>query len=108
MWSPKLTKPKKKKSKKPRSRYTAQFKAEAVRVVESRGNRTIGEVASSLGVAEALLHSWKSRMTVERGSNDRGETMEQEVRRLRRELAEVKKDRDIVVKSIAVFVKERK
>lgn len=103
-----MTKPKKKKSKKPRSRYTAQFKAEAVRVVESRGNRTIGEVASSLGVAEALLHSWKSRMTVERGSNDRGETMEQEVRRLRRELAEVKKDRDIVVKSIAVFVKERK
>ena len=103
-----MTKPKKKRTKKSSSRYVAQFKTEAVRAVKARGSRTIGEVAESLGVAEALLHSWKSRMTIEQGSNDRGETMEQEVRRLRRELVEVKKDRDIVEKSIAVFVKERK
>ena len=41
-------------------------------------------------------------------TNDRGESMEQELLRLRRELAEVKKDRGAPVKSIAVFVKERK
>ena len=103
-----MTKPKKKKNKKSKKRYTVQFKAEAVRAVETRGSRTIGEVAESLGIAEALLHSWKSRMKLVQDPNDRGETMEQEVRRLRRELAEVKKDRDVLVKSIAVFVKERK
>lgn len=93
--------------KKKRNRYTAQFKAEALRAVETRGNRTIAEVAEGLGVAEHLLHSWKGR-SKELPANDRGETVEEEVRRLRRELADVKKDRDVLVKSIAVFVKERK
>lgn len=93
--------------KKKRNRYTEQFKAEALRAMETRGSRTIAEVAQGLGVAEHLLHSWKGRAK-EQPANDRGETPEQELRRLRRELAEVKKDRDVLVKSIAVFVKERK
>lgn len=98
-----------KKNKRKRARYTEQFKAEVLRAVETRGSRTIAEVAQSLGVPEHRIHDWK-RAARERGTttNDRGETMEQENRRLRRELAEVKKDRDVLVKSIAVFVKERK
>jgi len=96
-----------KKNKRKRARYTEQFKAEVLRAVETRGNRTIAEVAQSLGVPEHRIHDWK-RAARERGTtaNDRGETTEQEVRRLRRD--EVKKDRDVLVKSIAVFVKERK
>ena len=98
-----------KKSKRKRGRYTEQFRAEVPRAVENRGNRTIADVAESLGVPEHRIHDWK-RAARESGTtaNDRGETMEQENRRLRRELAEVKKDRDVLVKSIAVFVKERK
>ena len=34
--------------------------------------------------------------------------MEEELKRLRRENADLKKDRDALVKSIAVFLKERK
>ena len=94
--------------KKKRNRYTEAFKVEALRAVENRGNRTIAEVAAGLGVAEHLLHSWKSRAGSAGAQHDRGESMEDEVRRLRRELAEVKKDREVLVKSIAVFVKERK
>ncbi len=94
--------------KKKRNRYTEQFKAEALRALDTRGNRTIAEVAETLGVPEQLLHSWKSRAKAQHTSNDRGESLQDEVRRLRRELAEVKKDRDVLVKSIAVFVKERK
>lgn len=98
-----------KKNKKKRARYTEQFKAEVLRAVETRGGRTIAEVAEGLGVPEHRIHDWK-RAARDGGTaiNDRGESMEQEVRRLRRELAEVKKDRDVLVKSIAVFVKERK
>jgi transposase len=94
--------------KRKRSRYTSQFKEEALRAVATRGSRTIAEVAEGLGVPEQLLHSWKSRAKTLNTPNDRGETLEEEVRRLRRELADVKKDRDVLVKSIAVFVKERK
>ena len=90
-----------------RKRYTAEFKAEAVRLVEQRGERTVAEIAQSLGVAENMLHGWK-RQHVPGQSTDRGETAEQELARLRRENAELKRDRDALVKSIAVFVRDRK
>ena len=91
---------------KKRKRYTEEFKAEALRAVAQRGQRTMAEVASSLGVAESVLHSWRSTQKAPDG--DRGETPEAELARLRRENAELKRDRDALVKSIAVFVKDRK
>ncbi len=90
-----------------RKRYSADFKAEAVRLMDQRGNRTVAEVAESLGIAESMLHSWKRQHAPER-SNDRGETPEDELRRLRREVADLKRDRDALAKSIAVFVRDRK
>jgi transposase-like protein len=53
-----------------RKRYTAEFKAEAVRLFEGRGDRTVAEVAQSLGVAENMLHSWK-RQQEAAGTHDR-------------------------------------
>lgn len=94
--------------KKKRKRYTEQFKAEVMRAVETRGQRTIAEVAASLGVSEPLIYTWRGKVKTELVHSDRGETLEEEVRRLRRELSDVKRDRDVLVKSIAVFVKERK
>ena len=89
-----------------RKKYTAEFKAEAVRLVLERGDRTVAEIAASLGVAENLLHSWKRRHKPSPG--DRGESLEEEVRRLRRDNAQLKRDRDALAKSIAVFVRDRK
>ena len=42
-----------------RRKYTEEFKREAVRLVESRGECSVTDVAASLGVAENLLHAWK-------------------------------------------------
>lgn len=94
--------------KKKRNRYTDEFRAEAVRAVETRGNRTVAEVAESYGVTEQQLHTWKSKAKADGSATDRKESMEEELKRLRRENADLKKDRDVLVKSIAVFVKERK
>jgi transposase len=90
-----------------RKSYPDEFKAEAVRLVEQRGDRTVAEIAQSLGVAENMLHAWK-RQHASGGSNDRGESADQELHRLRREVADLKRDRDALVKSIAVFVRDRK
>lgn len=90
-----------------RKRYTDEFKAEAVRLVLERGGRTVAEIAESLGINENLLHAWKRKHDTSL-SNDRGETIEQEVKRLRRENAQLKRDRDALAKSIAVFVRDRK
>ena len=55
--------------KKKRKRYTEQFKAEALRAVETRGDRTIADVAAGLGVTEQLLHSWACPSTSSRRPN---------------------------------------
>ena len=41
--------------------YTEEFKIEAVKLLLTRGDRTVGDIAQSLDVAENLLHAWKRR-----------------------------------------------
>jgi transposase len=92
-----------------RRKYTDEFKREAVRLMESRGERTIADVAESLGVAENLLHSWKRTYTdtVEEVRQQRGETPEEELKRLRRENAQLKRDHEILKKAAAFFAREK-
>ncbi|MEM9865413.1 MAG: transposase [Myxococcota bacterium] len=94
-------------SKKKRKRYSREFKEEAVRALRERGGETVAEVGTRFGIHETLLHTWR-RQLEQSASNDRGETPEEELKRLRRENAQLKKDRDALVKSISVFVRERR
>ena len=90
-----------------RKRYSEAFKQEAVQLMESRGERTIADIAATLGVAENLLHSWRRRYGAQDGAKaGSGESVEQENERLRREVAQLRKERDILKKSVAFFVKE--
>lgn len=93
-----------------RRKYTTEFRAEALRAVEQRGDRTISEVAGSLGVSESLLHGWRFRArTLAPGLHpDRGESPAEECQRLRRELATMTKERELLLKSIVVVARERK
>src|SRR5690242_7933654 len=77
-----------------RRRHTPEFRAESVRLVACRGDRTVGDIAQSLGVAESLLHTWKRQAETMALENARGETPEQELVRLRSENADLKRDRD--------------
>lgn len=98
------------KTKKKRKKHPEEFKREAVRLMESRGERTVADVASGLGVSEALLHSWKKKFggAAERVRRERGgETAEEELKRLRREMTQLKQERDILKKSIAFFARDR-
>jgi transposase len=90
-----------------RRRHTEEFKREAVRVMETRGDRTITEVAESLGIAENLLHSWRRTYsdTTEAVRRERGETAEDELKRLRREVAQLKRDKEILKKAAVFFAK---
>ncbi len=89
-------------------KYTEEFRREAVRVVENRGNRTVRDVAESLGIADTLLHSWRVKYADTAASvrEERGETPEEELKRLRAEVAQLKRDREILKKAAAFFAKE--
>jgi transposase len=93
-----------------RKRHAEEFKREAVRLLETRGERTVADVAASLGVAENLLHVWKKKLgsAAELQRRERGgETAEEELKRLRREVTQLKQERDVLKKSIAVFARDR-
>ena len=93
-----------------RKKHSEEFKREAVRLLETRGERTVADVAASLGVAENLLHAWKRKFgsAAEQVRKERGgETPEDELKRLRREVTQLKQERDVLKKSVAFFARDR-
>ena len=90
-----------------RSRYTLEFKQEAVRLVQSGTN--LAGVARSLGVAEQTVFNWvkaqrEGRLVCADGKPVSAQEME--ISRLRAELARVKMERDILKKATAYFARE--
>ena len=94
---------------KQRRSYTEEFKAEAVRAATA-GDRSLTQVARDLGVNASVLQSWKQRLNVGTGElvGKREETLEEENRRLRRENASLREDREILKKAAAFFAKEHR
>ena len=90
-----------------RRRYTAEFKAEAVRLVVSSG-QPVAQIARELGVNEQSLHKWKRAATSSDGTGVDPDhfAQQEENRRLRRELARVTEERDILKKATAFFANE--
>jgi transposase len=91
-----------------RRRFDKQFKMEAVRLVTAGGRRAT-EVARDLGVAANSIYHWKYQLTKDGESAFPGKghlkPEDEELRRLRKELADVKEERDILKKAISYFTK---
>lgn len=94
---------------KQRRSYTEEFKAEAVRAATA-GDRSLTQVARDLGVNASVLQNWKQRLNATTGevAGKREESLEQELRRLRRENASLREDREILKKAAAFFAKEHR
>ncbi len=89
-----------------RRQFDRSFKLEAVRLVTEEG-RPVAAVARELGINENSLHSWKKQLGDQRDHAFVGtgnlSPEQAELRRLRRELADVTEERDILKKAISVF-----
>ena len=107
-----MPKDRKAKSTKPRERrsFTAEFKREAVRRLNERRGQggTLAEVARELDLGENLLRGWAQQLTASEDSLVAGfvETPEQELRRLRRENAMLKQEREFAKKVAVYFARE--
>ena len=94
----------------PRGRYTREFRQEAVKLVMDEG-LSWGEAARRLSLPTSTLANWvkaaKAGRLGEVGKKYRPLTeIEMELARTRKELAEVKMERDILKKAAAYFAKE--
>ncbi len=95
-----------------RSTYTKEFKIEAVRLLEE-GERNPNDLALELGVRRNQLYKWQSQLKEKGdaafcGSGRKPIDPSDEMAKLRKELAEVKLERDILKKAAAYFAKEVK
>jgi len=70
-------------------------------------SKTIKETAMDLGIAESLLYNWRKKYTAA-GDKTPVATLEEEVKALRLENAELKIERDMLKKAAAYFAKQQK
>jgi transposase-like protein len=83
---------------KQRKQYTDEFKRDAVRMMRDRGTRTVAQVADDLGVSTNLMHRWAQKFERDAVAkrNAEGETIDQEVRRLRKEVEQLRMEKAIL------------
>jgi transposase len=93
-----------------RREFSAEFKAEAVRLVVERraAGVTLAQVGRELDVRPDQLRAWarQQREALGVGSAVPGETVEQENRRLRREVATLRQEQAFAKKVAVYFAKE--
>jgi len=93
-----------------RRAFSAEFKAEAVRLVAERraAGATLAQVGRELDVRPDQLRAWarQQRHQGAAGSGLSGESLEQEVRRLRREVAVLRQEQAFAKKVAVYFAKE--
>ena len=90
----------------PYGKYTKEVRLEAVKVVTDRG-LSIPEASRRLSLSPSTLSNWvKAYKAGKLGKNHRQlSDKEMELARLKRELVEVKMERDILKKAAAYFAK---
>jgi transposase len=87
--------------------YPAEFREKAVRLVTERGY-TLKQVAEQLECSEESVRRWKEAKTrsLDPALAQRMERDEDENKRLRREIAQLKQENEILKKATAYFAKE--
>lgn len=91
-----------------RRKFTDEFKAGVVRLVLDEG-KTAGAVARELDLTDSAVREWVARAQAERTKGKSGglTTVErEELARLRKEVRELKLERDVLRKAAAFFARE--
>jgi transposase len=90
-----------------RRKFDPDFREGAVRIVKESG-RPIAQVARELGINDGTLANWVTmdRLAHESGNGRLSESERAELVRLRRENAELAMERDVLKRSVALWVKD--
>ena len=92
-----------------RRKFSREFKLEAVKLVRDRGV-AVTQAARDLDLHENVLRKWVREAEADPQSafpgNGKMKPEQQEIERLRRELARMKAERDILKKAAAYFARD--
>jgi transposase len=92
-----------------RRKFSREFKNETVRLIKDRGV-SVAQAARDLDVHENVLRKWVKEFAADPGQAFSGHGQmkpeQLEIERLRREVARLKAERDILKKAAAYFARE--
>jgi len=89
-----------------RPRYSAEFKTDSVSMVID-GQRTVADVAASLGLVEQTLGNWVRQARIDRGERAGLTTDERaELASLKRQVAQLSMERDLLKRATVFWVQE--
>jgi len=93
-----------------RKSYDKEFKVSAIKMI-IEGGMSVSSVARDLGVNENSLHKWKKEYKLDQKNAFPGKgkmpEAEEELRKLKKDLARVTMERDILKKAIGYFSREQ-
>ena len=94
-----------------RREYTKEFKQDAVLLSHSN-DKTIAQTAEDLGINPNMLSRWRREYKEDGKDAFRGhgnlKSEDEEIRLLKKEIADLKMERDILKKAVAIFSKRPK
>jgi len=87
--------------------YPKEFKEEAVALVREQGY-SVAEAAKQLGIATNMLYRWNQTIEDQESGRVLSEDERSELKRLRREIKNLRMEKEILKKASAFFAKEMK
>ena len=91
-------------------KYSREFKEEAVRLLTS-GGKSGRDIERDLGIGKGQIYRWRRELEAEGGGvrafPGKGNPRDEEIARLRKELAIVTEEREILRKAVAIFSKPK-
>ena len=91
-------------------KYTDEFKAEALQLLRS-SDRSASQLERELGITQGLLSRWRRVEEIElagSGYEPAGESAAVKIKRLERENAILRQEREILKKAVAIFSDPKK
>jgi len=90
-----------------RRKYTGEFKRDAVALVTEQGYK-VSEAARSLGINDKLLRRWRQQFAEEVSGAGLNAEEREELQRLRKEVRNLRMEKEILKKASQYFAKEMK
>jgi transposase len=88
-----------------RRRFSDEFKAETVKMIQKSG-RTVGSVSKELGILDTVVRRWLQQAEADGSTDTLSPDEKAELQHLRKEVKELRMEKEILRKATASFAKE--